>query len=295
VTTAAHALFEGLVDYAGLFPPAGLGMDAAVAEAARWRASAASAMLGRFVCPAPRLDELAHALLRLPGPAAHSPWRVSALVGDDPQADLSRVERFQAAHDETALVDAVELRAGTPAEIERQLGAVPPGLPAYVELPLSDALDDALAVLAARGGRAKVRCGCVFPEAIPSAGELARFVARAAGARVPFKATAGLHHALRGERPLTYAPDSPRATMHGFLNLLAAAALAPCATEPELEAVLLATDATRVGLDAEGLRFGDRRIAAPELEACRRERFLSFGSCSIAEPVAELRALGMVA
>ena len=39
------------------------------------------------------------------------------------------------------------------------------------------------------------------------------------------KATAGLHHALRGDYRLTYEPDSARRTMHGFVNLVLAAAL----------------------------------------------------------------------
>ena len=40
-----------------------------------------------------------------------------------------------------------------------------------------------------------------------------------------FKATAGLHHAVRGRYPLTYEPASPTETMYGFLNLGVAAAL----------------------------------------------------------------------
>src|SRR5436309_1541360 len=51
------ALMTGLVDYAGLFPPAQLSMADAAANYLQYRASGDAWMLGRFVCPAPRLGE----------------------------------------------------------------------------------------------------------------------------------------------------------------------------------------------------------------------------------------------
>ena len=55
MTRAARALFEGLVDYAGLFPPAALEMDAAVAEYARWRRAPEGFMwTGAWSDPKPR-------------------------------------------------------------------------------------------------------------------------------------------------------------------------------------------------------------------------------------------------
>src|SRR5688500_1293567 len=46
-----RALLDGLIDYAGLFPPATLDMQAAVARYARYRAGERAWMLGRFVVP----------------------------------------------------------------------------------------------------------------------------------------------------------------------------------------------------------------------------------------------------
>ena len=80
-TPSARALLEGLVDYAGLFPPAALSMEDAVAEYARWRRSPEAWMLGRFVLPAARLRDLARdADAHLPEPGAGEPWRLSALA-----------------------------------------------------------------------------------------------------------------------------------------------------------------------------------------------------------------------
>ena len=82
-----------------------------------------------------------------------------------------------------------------------------------------------VAAIARRGGRAKMRTGGVTAEAFPTAAQVLRFLRACTEARVPFKATAGLHHPLRAEYRLTYAPDSPRGTMFGFLNVFLTAVL----------------------------------------------------------------------
>ena len=111
--------------------------------------------------------------------------------------------------------------------------------------------------------------------------ELAAEVSAAVAAGVPFKATAGLHHAVRNTDPET------GFVQHGFLNLL------------------LATDALLAGgseLDAQGLlaeRDGTivaERVLAVDAAAVERTRraFTSFGTCSVTEPLAELIELGIV-
>jgi len=57
-TRSLHALLEGLIDYAGLFPPAGLSMQDAVRNYARYREEDYAWALGRFVVPADRVDEV---------------------------------------------------------------------------------------------------------------------------------------------------------------------------------------------------------------------------------------------
>src|SRR5262245_33954247 len=58
MTEGLRTLLEGVIDYAGLFPPAKLPLDAALRNYARYRRQAESWMLGRFVLPAARLEEL---------------------------------------------------------------------------------------------------------------------------------------------------------------------------------------------------------------------------------------------
>jgi hypothetical protein len=293
---SAEALLAGLVDYAGLFPPAGLTMEEAVAEYARWRRSPEAWMLGRFVLPAGRLTELRPAAeAYLPEPGAAEPWRLSALIGADVRGGAAAVDGFNRESAGRAVVDTVELRASSPEEVDMALEALPPGLAAFVELPLDGDLDALLACAKAHGARAKVRTGGVVPEAIPGPAALARFIASCVEAGVPFKATAGLHHAVRAEQALTYETDAPRATLHGFVNVFAAAALARVgAPLAEVEGVLREEDAGAFRFEPERLRWRDRVIPTEALAASRRDLAGSFGSCSFAEPVADLRDLGVL-
>ena len=293
---AARALLAGLVDYAGLFPPAALDMDAAVAEYARWRRAPEAFILGRFVAPASRLVELGRAAeASLPLPGAGEPWRVSALLGADLHGDTARVASWNVSHSGRAAVDTVELRAASPEEAEAALDALPPGLTAFVELPLVSDLGPLLAALKRRGARAKLRTGGVVPEAIPEPGDVARFIVACAAAGVPFKATAGLHHPVRAEHALSYEADSPHAVMHGFLNVFAAATLARDGlTTDEVEAILREDDPRAFRLDDSGLEWRGLRVATEALAAARRDFASSFGSCSFAEPVADLRALELL-
>ena len=58
MTKSVRALLAGLIDYAGLFPPAALSMQDAVRNYARYREGAHAWALGRFVVPADRASEV---------------------------------------------------------------------------------------------------------------------------------------------------------------------------------------------------------------------------------------------
>ena len=223
---ASRVLLEHVIDHAPLFPPASLPMDEALAEDRRARASAQAWMVGRFVVPASKLEDLGDVDIPV------------SVVLDGP-ADLSDPR-----------IEAVE---------------IPPGIEERPEAPevyLEGRIEP--------GYRAKVRCGGAQ---VPTIRELAGFIRSCRESGVVFKATAGLHHALRG-------PDE-----HGFLNLLAA-----CVFGDEEEALA----AEEFELSAERFAWRGREAGPEELARVRRELFAGFGSCSFFEPVEELKALGIL-
>jgi hypothetical protein len=120
-----------------------------------------------------------------------------------------------------------------------------------------------------------------------------RFLAACVKLGVPFKATAGLHHAWRGAYPLTYDTGCASATMYGFLNVLLAAALLSDGVGIDEAARALDDDARRETIaDEDGLTVFGHRLTRVRLAATRERLALAIGSCSFAEPVDELRALG---
>jgi hypothetical protein len=132
----------------------------------------------------------------------------------------------------------------------------------------------------------------VTAEAFPSARDLVEFLAACQAERVAFKATAGLHHPVRGSYNLTYEPDAKTGTMYGFVNVFVAAALLRHGVSEEIALkVLEESDASAFEFSSDGVAWRRQRISASELRAVRKEFAISFGSCSFREPVDELSQL----
>ena len=153
-----------------------------------------------------------------------------------------------------------------------------------------------MAAVAAAGARAKIRSGGITADAFPSSADVARFLATARRHGLALKATAGLHHPLRGEYRLTYEDDSPQGTMHGFLNVfLAAAGLwSDQLDEAGARELLDERNADAFLVEADGIRWRDLVIDRVALGAGRQNFALSYGSCSFAEPVEDLQGLGLL-
>lgn len=300
---ASRILLEGLVDYAGLFAPAALAMPNAVRNYAHYRAAGAGWMLGRFICPAQSLalfSEKADPLL--PRDAGAIPWRLSVTAGPDLASDLAEIAAFNERHrvcfeECGAKVDSYEIKATSVEEIERIAAATPRDLTTFIEIPLDGDVDACVAAIAHAGRSAKVRMGGITADMMPSPESVVRFFTACFAHGVTAKATAGLHHPLRGTYRLTYEPDAATGRMYGFLNV-ALAVVHLDGGGSEAEAIQLLEEA-----DAGRIEFSDLHVAwhGPDrtltftrdaLQQMREHGLVSFGSCSFTEPVDESRALG---
>ncbi len=289
---ALRTLVTGVVDYAGLFPPASLLMDVAVANYAAYRASDDNWMLGRFVVPVSRLDEWRGCVSRLDADA-QSAWsgaRLSALLSGEFAREAEQIEAFNSRAPFGVQVDVAEGRAMSPESVLAMAAAMPDDVMLYCEVPHRDDPAVFLQAVQSAAVRAKIRTGGVTPDAFPTAAEIVRFLRRCFEFGVTAKATAGLHHPLRGDYRLTYAPDAPRGTMYGYLNVfLAAAAIGAGFADAVATSILLATDT--VQFDDEVVRVAGVSLSTESLETVRRDALVAFGSCSFREPVEELSFL----
>lgn len=287
-----RALIANLVDYAGLFPPADLGMPDAVVSYASYLDGETTWALGRFVVPASKLQEFELALQRI---APRKSWRLSCVMGNNPRAELEEIARFNDRNGANGvLVDTVEVNLQT-ADMLRSLAQMIPGeMTAYFEV-RPGASAELLAMIQAAEARAKIRTGGVNPDAIPATASIAGFLARCAAAGTAFKATAGLHHPLRCMKPLTYDADAPSARMHGFLNVFLAAVFArQGAPERELAAAMDADEAAEFRFDDTEACWGDSVVTTQQIREARERFAISFGSCSFEEPIGDLRQLQLL-
>lgn len=289
---ARRQALAGLIDYAGLFPPASLDLGAAVEEYRQVRIGPESWLVGRFICPASRLVDLA-GLLMTTMRAGEPGWMIVVTATPD---DVRVVADFGAEMGRSARVEAVELRLPDGADLERVVGLVAAfDRPLYFEVAWNAPVVAPLGLIAAareRSGRAlgaKIRCGGTVAEAFPSVSAVAEFLIECARLDLPVKATAGLHHPIRHTDPVT------GFSHHGFLNMLAAGSLAhDGATAAVVSLALAEEDPAAFKLTPAGLRWNGHTFGPERLDEVRREFFVGYGSCSIAEPVADLTALGIL-
>jgi hypothetical protein len=320
MVASLRALLTGVVDYAGLFPPARLSLSEAVKRYAEYRGSRECWMLGRFICPSGQLEEMARLLSRLRQPDL--PWPVSVLaarkdgaeqiaegwtldfhslwlVGDSARASL-RFESLEApllpppfspllgVEQLNSMVN--KLKRGQELERYYEIHWDARALAAINELATGIGETNATRQPGNRPLGLKLRCGGTEAAAFPSAEYLATAVVACRDGGVPLKATAGLHHAVRRFDP------GLQVMMHGFLNLFVAGVLAHARqlNEEQVCRVLLEEDAAAFRFDDEGLSWRDQRATTNEVTLARRRLMTSFGSCSFDEPRDDLRALGLL-
>ena len=282
MSTQLPAFVAGLVDDAAVFPPGSASLPDAVAAHRRHRAAWYADLVGPLLLPASKvaagelsdlvdpaegfvigligdtgLDRLPLALSFLP-PLGVTVRQVEAPVakrGEDPRPGLTELIKLAEGLDDVAVFAEIPLTFGLSAALDTLAEARSRGLPVA----------------------AKFRTGGLAAELFPTPAELAAVICACRDRQLPFKLTAGLHHAVRHIDPET------GITHHGFANVLAA--------------TLAAAEGGGVGAVAELLTVRDERPLVQQIDGrhdLARPLWVGFGSCSIVEPLTDLIRLGLV-
>lgn len=319
-----RAFMSEIVDYAGLFPPARLELDPAIRNFARYRRGEEAFLLGAFVCPATRLSDLAPYAAELF--ADDPPFPFSVLTSPAEDADSYRAAvrdsatqaaAFRAAHPGLVAVRAYESRlpedvaraadvdalSETIRDAVRMLTEAAPGVRTLVfEAALGDAWRERTALVAdalSRVGEAyedgpkigfKLRCGGLDATAFPSVEQVAHTLATCRDRRVPFKATAGLHH------PYRHRVAALDARAHGFVNVFGAGILGYVHSldESALRVILGDENPVHFAFTDGEFRWTDLAARVEQIREARADAVLSFGSCSVDEPMDDLKILGLL-
>lgn len=307
---AVRALLTGIIDYAGMFPPAKLPLDRALENYQEHQKTRHHWMLGNFVCPVGRLRHVTDWL----GEAA-PPLSILAEPPADAEEFLPRLtDAFDAAlrhrptwtEESVAGIEIPLPRSVAPAALAQPLSAAvafcrETPMQIWLETPFSPTWIDDVAKLAeelqtvhkrhpSQPFGLKIRCGGTTPEAFPTAERIAFFIDLCRTASLRWKATAGLHH------PYPRWDENLQVWQHGFLNVFVAGILARihALDQPTLVEIL----ADRKG---QFFRFQDNKIrwkswacTTVQIQESRGTFATSFGSCSFEEPVADLLEMGLL-
>lgn len=274
-------LLRHLCDDAAIFPPGDMPLAQAVPAHVSHRSSGHSDLVGSFVIGAGALYYLTPLVAGMSTGAL--PVAVTTPSPDAARAALTALR----GHPQVRLsAFEIALPADLPADqvvdqVTRSVAGQPDDTEVYVEVPRDDRHPELLAALVDSPFHVKLRTGGVRADLYPDEAELAAAVNAVVRAGLVFKATAGLHHAIRNTDPDTGFEQ------HGFVNLmLATDAALQGADEADLQHLLADRDGARLAEQAAAL--DEQRVDA------LRSTFRSFGSCSILEPRDELAALGLM-
>jgi hypothetical protein len=287
--------YRALVDDASLFPPGDAPLPHALADHREHRRSAHADLVGPFVVSDERLPELITAVQAADAPA---PLAVAVVVTGGAGAIepavrwAARAEELDVVGLELGLRDESDLprnarRTTTVIDQLRASGDLDDDVPVYVEPPRllgpepAPSWLSALDEIAALDLGLKLRTGGLTADSFPSAAEVAAFIDAGLDRELRFKCTAGLHRAVR------HRAEETGFEHHGFLNILLATRLS--LDGDDVAAVAAVLDTT----DAEAVREALEAAGPAGLESARRW-FRSFGTCSISEPLADLRRLALV-
>jgi hypothetical protein len=304
-----RAFLSDMLDYAGLFPPAQLPLDAAIGNYLRYRGAVDSWLLARFICPAARLHELQPYVQQ--HVKSQSPLRLSALGRggsgpgpflDNLEGDLQAIAHCRDELGPAVAVECVEARLpGNGLEDpERLLAMVTDAfaarglaaLPRFYELPATADWHRIAGALAGLSGLAglKLRCGGPDSAAIPSVAQVATAIGAGLATHVPLKFTAGLH------QPMRHLDPALGMHTHGFLNLFAAGILGAAGglEHDELMDVIAEEDRQQFRFTNDLFAWRAAEVTVREISHARQRHVISFGSCSFDEPRAGLRELGYI-
>jgi hypothetical protein len=293
------------IDYAGIFPPCSLALEAALQNQAQYVRDPDAWMLGAFVLPIEKFDAAVENLSLFD---REHPLRISALGMRTANRDeflaaleiaTEKIRSFSAEH--VDLVSARQLEMLLPQDVDlvllAKMGSILKSLElqAFWETPV-DSAEETIALLAEHNSATgaaqfgyKLRTGGVIADAFPASQQIARALVAAAKQRVPIKFTAGLHHPIRQFR------DEVKTKMHGFVNVLGAAVLAAEHQWDEQQTSKMLEDENGASFSFSDALFAWRewKIATDQIKT-RRKLVTSFGSCSFDEPREDLRALNLL-
>ncbi len=277
----ADGFLDQIIDYAGTFPPSALDAKQAVENYFSFLEGDEGWIVENLAWLVKDLTTLADLL-------AKRDLGVAAIGRPGAEWDEWQVAREQDAKEmsvflgvaQSAQIRTYEIPAPPVSHFSKGIGSLKSyqnETDVYFELPWTRDVSEELAMMAEEEWlSAKFRCGGA---AIPSPQQLAVVLKECIDLELPFKLTAGLHE------PIAHNGE------HGFLNVFAAIGMRYLEDASVTEMARILADENPQSFSINGaFAYRGREFSDEDLEDLR-SFFITFGSCSVAEPLAGLDRL----
>lgn len=287
---------DHIIDYAGIFPPAGLPLNKAFKNYLDYLDSPFNWMISKFLFPLNLLSELG---ILMKEPNKVSSVSISVITS---ASNLSSVSEFIEKNKERAIVKSLEVRLPEDNIIDFLLDLVNQAAAInirnlFCEAPVLSKLylETVIKTILQRTSNEleigfKLRTGGVESSAFPSSEQIASVINLCRKNNVKMKFTAGLHH------PVRHFSTEVNTKMHGFLNVFAAGILSYTynLNEKKLAEILNDESANNFKFSETGFSWKEYNVSLNEISISRKKFMTTFGSCSFDDPVNDLKDLDLL-
>lgn len=322
IPDSVYRFFHGIIDYAGLFPPASLDLQNAFANYADYLKGENSWMLSKFVCPFSMTNELSEELGKVQFPdnskvrlsMIATPAKNSGEFASGLRVEINNMLKKNGEIAGNGTVESIELRlpdelasgndkdeiAGFLDSISRiTKESFSNRVFLFLEIPGSGDFNS----IARHSVQAierhnesfndagfKLRTGGTSASDFPDASLIVHIIRLCLNHKVMTKFTAGMHH------PFRHYDTGISSYMHGFVNVFGAGILAfrHAVSDHELKNVILEEDSSRFRFTADSFEWDKWKCGVEEMHGARNGLVLSFGSCSFEEPLDDLIKAGIL-
>ena len=322
--SSVRTFMNEIIDYAGFFPPANLTFRESFENYIDYCTFKNKWMLGKFVSPFSRLDELTGLVSENPLVTKSNPLHI-AVMGSLSQdvlhfeknfpRDIQDMSKFLRNNAGYVTIDSYEVKLpldlinfretsdflDTLDLIQRDMNkTISKDTRIFYEIELKsknwmDNVDSIVAGISICNQfyieeekspkiGFKLRTGGITPDMIPTAFQVAYVIKKCIENKIPFKATAGLHLAIK------HFDEKIKSKVYGFLNIFGAGIIYYYYQMPPEDLTMIIEDEhiSDFSFTADSFAYQDLKVSSEEVKFVRENFMLSMGSCSFDEPLQEL-------
>lgn len=317
-----NSFCNGIIDYAGLFPPAKLDLKTSFENYINYKNSDYRNLLSRFILPSGLLNELKDLIEKKY--TSENDIKLSILANSSENLDdfhlklsetLNSIQQFKSELSDSINIDLLEIKIPDELLSGHKESYVTEFINRISDEVIKNLSEDTFFFLEGNtnddwkdnikklingiyhhnliiyyNAGFKLRTGGIKPDMFPSSEIISHSIKECIDRNVKIKFTAGLHHPFRNY------DYELRTFMHGFINVFSAGLIAyrHNLSINGMNDILNDENGNNFVFSMNCFSWKDWKICIEEIELARANLMISFGSCSFDEPIGDLKKLKLL-